>query len=320
MQYDRRETDVELIRHLFTHEITAAENDSFQGFGDAFTLAAVLLANFRDPIDVPLFARAKLANFDTACGFPLEFMYIAGGDDTERTLKESNLELWNALSERFLDSNFAFNELDEWWTAVNKAYPDAKQDDDLLSHYEWSLAFDELEEARRCLDQWALEEPESDSKWSKLKYEYERLGDFRSAAVVAGSQLNAAAGAWDRASALRDLVKLHRCGKDFSLSLDAARQLDTNFKSFDDWIGVGLGRIAIHEVFELALSHPDLASACEAFDIADKWFRRSQDLAFVGLEAGEKAAIHCGRTEKAKRYKELACAERERIDAMLKGS
>ena len=198
LQYDRRDTDIELIRHLFTNEVIAAENDSFQGFGDAFTLAALLLASLRDPTDVPLFARAKFANFDTACGFPLEFMFIAGGDETGRILRDSSPAIWDKLSEHFLNSDNAPENLDEWWTSINKDYPNAKQDEDLLSLYERSLAFDEPEEARQYFDQWALEEPESESKRSQLKYEYKRLGDFKSAAVVASSQLKTAVKAWDR--------------------------------------------------------------------------------------------------------------------------
>jgi hypothetical protein len=208
--------------------------------------------------------------------------------------------------------------MDDWWASLNEDYPKAKQDEELLSLYERSLAFEDFEVARQYLEQWALEEPESDSKRSKLKYEYERLGDFRSAAVVASTELNSAAKAWDRASALMDLVKLHRLAEELSLSLDAARKLDTSLEGFDDWIGVGLGRMAIHEVFELAQSHPDAALASEAFALADKWFQRSQDLALVGLEAGEKAARHCCLADKAQKYEELARAERIRIEAMLK--
>jgi hypothetical protein len=123
LQYDRRDTDADLIRHLFTHEVLAAENDSFQGFGDAFTLAALLLASFREPTDVPLFARAKLANFDTACGFPLEFMYIAGGHETERILRDSSPSLWDKLTEHFSNSDMASEDMDDWWTSLNEDYP-----------------------------------------------------------------------------------------------------------------------------------------------------------------------------------------------------
>ena len=245
-------------------------------------------------------------------------MFIAGGDETGRILRDSRPALWDKLSEHFLNSDKGPENLDEWWTSINKDYPSAKQDEDLLSLYERSLAFDEPEEARQYLDQWALEEPESESKRSHLKYEYKRLGDFKSAAVIASSQLKTAVKAWDRASALHNLVELHRFAEEFNRSLDAARQLDTIFQGFDDWIGIGLGRMAIHEVFELAQSHPDATSASEAFALADKWFQRSQDLALVGLEAGEKAAHRCGQTGKAQKYEELARAERLRIEAMLR--
>lgn len=90
---------------------------------------------------------------------------------------------------------------------------------------------------------------------------------------------------WDKTSVLIDLVNLQRQAGQFTLSLNAARQFDTTLAAFDDWIGVGLVRRAIHEVFELSLSHPETADGCEAFSLADRWFQRSRSLALVGMES-----------------------------------
>jgi len=77
LQYDHNASDEELIRYLFRQEIIAREKDSFQGIGEALWLGAYLLATYRNVKDIPLFCRAKFANFDTDCGFDREFMFVA---------------------------------------------------------------------------------------------------------------------------------------------------------------------------------------------------------------------------------------------------
>jgi hypothetical protein len=316
LQYDRRAADLELIRHLFTNEIIAAENDDFQGFGQAYSLAAFLLARFREPGDAPLFARAKLANFDTACGFPIGFMFVAGGDQTEQVVKATHPDLWDRL-QSMVDLAIPRDELEAWWLSISDDYPDCEEDEDLLSRYERALAFDDGERALGYLEQWAEREPDSDSKRSQLKYEYARLGDFARAAQVAAEILARSKSPWDEASALLNLVILHRQAGDFSQSLTTAQQLDATFAVCDDWIGLGLGRMAIHEVFELSLAHPEKAAAIIAFGLADRWFQRSRDLALVGMESAANAARRCGLEEKAKEFAQLADRERKRIEAMM---
>ncbi|MCA9173984.1 MAG: hypothetical protein KDB14_05800 [Planctomycetales bacterium] len=316
LQYDRRESDIELIRHLFTNEIIAAENDSFQGCDGAFTLAAFLLARFREPSDAPLFARAKLANFDTACGFPLEFIFAASGEQTEHMFKASDPCLWDQLTLAF-ELTTTSDDLEEWWQTISGHYPDCEEDEHVLALYERALSFDDSEQALHYLEEWAAKEPDSEAKRSRLKYEYARLGDFKKSAEIAASILGHAEKLWDKASAQRDLVKLQRKAGEFTQSLKTARQLDATLAVFDDWIGVGLGRIAIQEVFELSLSHPELADASEAFTLADRWFQRSRDLALVGMESGAKAAQRCGLVDKANEYNQIADIERQRINDMM---
>lgn len=315
LQYDHRDSDVELIRHLFTNEIVAAENDS--SCDGALRLAAFLLAGFREPNDARLFARAKLANFDTACGFPVEFMFVASGSQAEHSIKASDPDLWDRLASSS-DLTMTLDDLNEWWRSISDDYPDSEEDEHLLALYERALSFDEGDQALHYLEEWAAQEPDSESKRSQLQYEYARLGDFQRSAEMAAGIVERSENFWDKASALRDLVKLQRQAGAFTLSLITARQLDTTLAAFDDWIGVGLGRMAIHEVFELSLSHPQTADACDAFSLADQWFHRSRDLALVGMEAGAKAAQRCGLVDKANEYKQIAAIERKRIDDMMR--
>jgi hypothetical protein len=80
--YDPHPADEPLLQELFLHEIIRAEEDAFQGIGEAMYRSAALLARFKNPENVWLFTRAKHANFDTVCGFDYRFLISAGVDAT----------------------------------------------------------------------------------------------------------------------------------------------------------------------------------------------------------------------------------------------
>lgn len=316
LQYDRRESDVELVRFLFTNEIVAAENDSSHGSASALQLAAFLLARFHEPADTLLFARAKVANFDTACGFPTEFICLANGEKTGDYLRRHSSELWDRLQS--FDVSYSQDELQEWWQSICDEYPASEDEEHLLALYERALVFDEKTLAEQYLAAWAEGEPDSDAKQTQLKYEYVRLGEFKSAAQIASRIAEKTMSLWDRASALTDLIKLNRQAGEFTQSFNSVFELDSTLAAFDDWIGVGLGRMTIHEVFELAICHPVQDDARMAFKLADTWFQRSHDLALIGMEAARKAAGRCGLSEKLREYENMAAIERERIKNVLK--
>ena len=317
LQYDRRDTDLELLRHLLENEIIARETDGFQGIGDALPLASFLVARFKDPKDIPLFYRAKFANFDTACGFPREFIFVALGVTTSSYLEQNLPDVYHDLTKQMRNLSVCPDELESWWQDTERSYPDSEEEESPLARYERELNLQNEQGARLILDEWREREPDSDSKWSYLKYEYGRLGDHQEAVQCALKRSVEGLDAWDRASRLSDLIELHRKAGDYDSALRSACLLDEEFAGFESWIGVGLGRIAIHKVFELAESHPDADSATRTFKIADGWHNRSGDLALVGMEAGQRAASRCGLGKQASRYEAMTVAERERIAAMM---
>lgn len=316
LQYDLKDSDIELLRFLFSQEIAAREYDSFQGFGEALSLGAYLLARFRDPVDIPLFVRAKFANFDTFCGFSSEYIFFALREQTEPYLEANFPEALQQIKDNGRSLTVPEN-LDQWWQALARAYPASEEQESLLSLYERSLMLDEPEKALHYLETWIAQEPESESKLQKMRYAYRQLGKFEQAAAATRSLLDQKETLWDQTSLSDDLVELYCQAGLFNEALTMARQLDILISSFDKWIGYGLGRKAIHNVFKLALAHPDLQAAREAFTLADSWFAKSNDLPFVGREAAVQAAERCDLEGKTAFYRELARQERARIDAML---
>lgn len=101
LQYDRRDADHPLTRYLFEQEVGPARLAPFQGVPESLLLGTFLLARYRDPADVELFWKAREANFDTACGFPAEFLRICerGTRDPEQRLPGRRRRLPRSLAD-----------------------------------------------------------------------------------------------------------------------------------------------------------------------------------------------------------------------------
>lgn len=312
IQYDFQERDEDLIRYLFEQEILARENDSFQGIGEALWLAAYLLATFKRADDIPLFYRAKFANFDTSCGFDREFMYLALRENTEEFVHKNYPELYNDMKDSF-DSMGLNKPLDDWWKNISSRYPEHVDEEPLFTLYERNIYFGNRTRAKKYLDQWKEEEPESANKNSTMKYAYIELGEFSLAMQLLKKELDEKERGWDRASCLSQMLELYVRMDGPIEGFDVLQTLDREFKIFDDWRQVGLGRMAVHRAFEYALVSEDLEIAKSSFKVADSWFKKMSTVALVGLEAGWKAAEKCGFSWKARRYKKLVTKEKRRI-------
>lgn len=316
LQYDRRAEDEYLIRFIFEQEVLARRNDSFQGIGTTLELGAFLLARFKSPEDIPLFIKAKMANFDTHCGFSVNYAFVALREGTQKYVKENHPDLCKEFADNpsFLELP---DNLNEWWKTQEETYPESENEEDLTALYKRYFQLGEMERARYFLDRWADQEPESDNKWSYLKFEYERLGDYDQSILFAQKILESAKTSWDKASALQTLIELHHKAGNFDFVLGLVRELDKAFSNFDEWKGVGLGHMAIHGVYEVSADHPNLKEAREILKIADRWFKKSKNIALVGLEAGVRAARRCDLPRREKKLQKLADAENRRIKAML---
>lgn len=98
----------ELTRWLFSEQIKACENDSFQGIGMALEVSGYLLKQYGRRGDEALFKRAKAANFDTAAG------YDPGQPPCLRSLEEESLESCLFMAEE-MGADQAFSKLADIW-------------------------------------------------------------------------------------------------------------------------------------------------------------------------------------------------------------
>jgi len=309
LQYDYRLEDEAFVRFLFTEEVIARENDLFQGIGESLILGAYLLARAKNPEDIPLFYRAKQANFDTYSGFDLEFAYYALKEATEPYLKTHHSELYEALQGTYETRRLA-SRLERWWKRVEARYPDSLSLEPLNTRFERAIYFEAWDEAKALLEQWNAQEPESAQKQDHLIHGYIALKEYTIALEISQHQCASLKDPWERASAYHNLLKLYTKSGAPKEGLDALKAIDCAFKDFDSWKAVGLGRMAIHEAFCFALETPELATALQAFEIGDRWFCEIDYLMYVGLDTGAKAASRCGFEAKATTYAHLAQQEK----------
>jgi tetratricopeptide (TPR) repeat protein len=315
LQYDFQESDRELIRFLFEQEVISREKGSSVGIGNSLWLGAFLLAKFKDPGDISLFFRANNSNFDTYCGFDIEFLFWLLGEEMDSYLAKNNSELLNDLGGVYFDSGLGEN-IEDWWANKLIQYPDCVEKELPLVLYERSLYFGDIEKARIYLDLWALGEPESCRKEISLKRAYENFGEFDKAIQISRKLIDLKDSGWDKAVAYGDLLKLYIQVGAPSDAVEYIERIDAEFRKFDDWQRTGLGRMTVKSVFEYSCATNNSRSGKKAFKYADTWSKQVERLPFAVLEAGVKAAEKWSMYFKARKYRKLAKQERARIDSM----
>ena len=315
LQYDFQEADRELIRFLFEQEVVAREKDSFQGIGNALWLGAFLLAKFKDPRDISIFHRAKNSNFDTHCGFDIEFAFWPLKEETDSYLSENNPELLNDLGGVYFESDLSEN-IEDWWANQLSQYPDCAEKELPLVLYERNLYFDDIEKAKEYLDLWASNEPESDRKESYLKYSYKQLGEFDKAIQIVKKSIGQKDSSWDKAGVYRDLLELYTQAGAPLDAIEYIKCIDAEFRKFNNWKQAGLGHMTVKSVFDYSNSTNNPSAGKKAFKYADTWGKQVNKLPFAVLEAGVQAAEKWNMYFKAKKYRKLAEQERARIDSM----
>lgn len=87
LRYDLSGADGPLLRDLLRKEMTYRKNRPDGGFYENLYWCAFLLYRVGDVRDVELLWQAKNVDFDTGCGFDVQFLAGAGLDETVRYLQ-----------------------------------------------------------------------------------------------------------------------------------------------------------------------------------------------------------------------------------------
>jgi hypothetical protein len=155
LSYDRRDDDFALCRNVLAQEVAAAERSD----ADELRLACFLVARARDPDDVWLMTRAKLANYDTFCGLDREYLFAAGVARTIEHVRASTHPDRQRVLDELLGNDgtplFDDAELAAWWTWIEEYFPGEPEAEPLLVA-ERALRFGTKAEALWWLEAWAL--------------------------------------------------------------------------------------------------------------------------------------------------------------------
>ncbi|SHJ63618.1 hypothetical protein SAMN02745181_2231 [Rubritalea squalenifaciens DSM 18772] len=315
LQYDRRVEDSEFIRFLFDEEILARRKDSFQGIGEALWLVATMALEFGDPADVGRFIKAKIANFDTHCGFDIEFAFHTLREKTNDYVAKEFPDLLEAIDdykyEEYADG------LDEWWDRMKSQYPRSENEEEAITLYERYLYFGNLPLARKYLEQWEKAEPESAAKNNFLMHAYKALGEYEKVAGYQLKKLDGSESHWDRTSVYGNLISTCLSSGDYDSAYEYVLKVDEELGLFDEWQGIGLGRMTIEVLFEFSVGVDNEERAAQSFKIAHKWTKQVGGLHLNALKKGYTAAKRSASFITVRRYSKLIKQEQDRIDAML---
>ncbi|MEU4163969.1 hypothetical protein [Actinoplanes sp. NPDC026670] len=318
LQYDRQPGDLALVRWLAAEEVRCRRSDGFQGLTDEAELAGFLLAEYRQVEDVWTQWELKRANFDTWCGYDVEHLFAAGVQTTIDFVRGSGHPYQKEVLERLLDEDgepaMSEDDIAEWADDRRARFPADPAAEDPLTWVERAKVTGDRVLAREWLDRWSANRPRDRGTLSQLRYQLADLDAFAEAAAAQRELAGFADSAWDRASAWQDLAGLERQAGDLGAAWTALRECGRALDDVSGWTEVGLGRMFVHELFQLAAAAgDDLAGV--VFAEADRQAAIVPRLPVVVLRDAVAAAQQAGDQDRAGHYERLRDAEQARIDA-----
>jgi len=318
LQYECQPGDEDLVRYLFDQEVLARSNDSFQGCGDSLNVASYLLSRWKRPADFWRFATAKLANFDTYCGYDARYLCAAGIDvalaefaNTEHALKEP---IRSYLYDEEGNCGFTAAEMDEWEKNLIATFSKRPDEEPLSIWIDRAIVFGLLDEGRALLDQ--LESSGTDLDESSLAHLREQVGDRAAALVKRRALLEAAEDDWDRVSKALGVAELLLKEKRPDEAWSVIQSVDDCLMRIKDWHRYGLGRMAVEIAFRIAIgASPAIAPV--AFAWACTREAQLEMSTYQILTHAVEAATAIGDTARTQDYQQAAREERRRIDEEL---
>ncbi|MFF4729474.1 hypothetical protein ACFY3M_29800 [Streptomyces mirabilis] len=244
-QFDRREGDLPLLRHLLRHEAEASMTDELR-------LAAVLVGLHGHTEDLSLLYEVRETDFDTWCG--LGGMPEPGADPDELRSWARGLD----------DSLFGTDPADEplfTWTGLAHEQGLVELARAALIRRLDDIDFRAYRDAR---DSKAMERRDA-SQLSSLVHEFEQLGDTFQALRAQRLYVPLQTRAWDRVSALLRLARLEREESRFGAAIrtlaslrdtlaepDGGAGADESDNSLGHWQRTNLGAYIVEEHYAVA--------------------------------------------------------------------
>lgn len=319
LHYDRTAADYDLIRFLFEQEVISAEESPMAGCGMALLLGAHLLSQHKQTGDLPLFARAKSANFDTLCGFPSLCIFSAGIEEALATIELLGSDSLAAqlIKEITVPTQ---EELTQWRQQQAEEYPLNPHELPTLTRVQQAFVLGDTATASTLIREYEEAHPE---EYDELLYWYGAADKHEDVLrILRGRLAEERVGRWQYLYYLvcypAAAVKAGRLDE----AWETLKKLESDFlPCFRGQKPMELTRAALEAALLLAeVSPPQDPLARRAFRLAYRWLQCGFAYSLRILERASLLAEAMGETGKARVLVQRRDKERRRCERMHDGA
>jgi hypothetical protein len=258
IQHDLMKIDENLLVFLFRQEVDMHTEPTIQGLYPSLSLNAYLLSIFGDPKNLPLFISAKMANFDTHCGFDREFLVCLNLKNTYKHAKKLP-KAWRVKFYQYFDTNIRNADLspkqwEEWRAAKNRQYILGLNNKTLEQEIYLAEQLQEKEMLTQKITAWINQQTEwTEEKWTNLAY-YERSRKNKNGEIEAIEKLIAFKTTdWDKAVQFQILAELYLSIQSPDAAWEKLREGAVFLEKIPNWGQVNLGRFFVERSLDIIL-------------------------------------------------------------------
>jgi hypothetical protein len=324
LQYDRTNNDQPLLKELLEQEIIMHKKASFQGLFPSIKLNAFLLSIFKNPENVWLFVEAKIANFDTHCGFDYEYMVSAGIEETFHYVNTSE----NILKVKFYEyvggsvnlCDITKSNLEEWFYHKSLEYNDSYKPDNIEDEIQLAIDLDENDILNEKINQWKKnQENWNEQNLNELYYYDKLIGNINGQIIAKEKLFILNTTDWDKAVILQILSELYLKSDNPFIAWNKIKESQTYLKEIKGWKDCGLGRSVIESAFDFILyaNDPKDVIVNEAFDWAIREIQNMENLHLNLLEKTAKASDLMGDLKSRNKFSKILTEKRKNLDEIL---
>lgn len=187
LQYNHQPEDRNLIRFLFQQEVARHRREPFQGIMPALMLATYLLAMYPNVEHVWDVYAAKMANFDTYCGYSSVVMVSAGIEETLAYVRATDHPYQSDVQKLLIHEQgcpWTDADLAQWWEQQHAAFPTTEAAESAETMMNRAVTLQNTDAARYWLTEWRAQPPTTPTKLYHLVYCYAALGDWETAITL----------------------------------------------------------------------------------------------------------------------------------------
>lgn len=318
LQYNWTSSDEELLRFIVKNEVLM--HGKLSGLYDSLHRSSYLLAKFKNPANVFLFFEAKEANFDTHCGYHIEYVFSAGIRETIDYVKASDSSQKYLILDRVegevVDGYLDETKVQQWFEENSWAYPTALEKESRQTMIDRAIIFGDVESGRKLINEWYRE---LDSDLYNLSQDAKKLGEYEIAIKAQKKIKQSYTSSRDLISNSQEIAELYRLGGLLEKAWQELKGCKLDLEKYDGWKSSGLGRFVIQTALKISLdSESESLIKKESFYWAHNLIEASKNITLVIFQTACAAATELNDDRLQKHYELLRDQEQQRINEMFR--